>query len=135
MHNGREGQKGSRDPQYLSPHTIILEWAFVEYWQDVTDKVRLPQGSQWQEGQSSHSKNRAGEQPLQGADESLEDMVEHGLPGPNSMYDTCGQSFIAADGDHAKASTHMFEDTGVMAMLCCHDIPLFLVNMWTPGEK
>ncbi len=46
MHNGREGQKGSRDPRYLLPHTIILEWAFVEYWQDVTEKVHLPQGSQ-----------------------------------------------------------------------------------------
>ena len=51
------------------------------------------------------------------------------------MYDACGQSFIAADGDRVKASTRMFEDTGVMAMLCRHDIPLFLVNMWTPGEK
>src|SRR5260370_4785708 len=51
------------------------------------------------------------------------------------MYDTCGQSFIAADGDHAKASTHMFEDTGVMVMPCHHDIPLFLANMWTPREK
>ena len=51
------------------------------------------------------------------------------------MYDACGQSFIAADGDCVKASTHMFEDTGVMAMLCCCDVPLFLVNMWTPGEK
>ena len=46
MRNGREGQKGFRDPQYLSPHTIILEQAFVEYWQDVTDKVHPPQGSQ-----------------------------------------------------------------------------------------
>ena len=62
-------------------------------------------------------------------------MVEHGLLGPNSMYDACGLSFIAANGDHVKASTHMFEDTGVMAMLCHHDVPLFLVNMWTPGEK
>ena len=69
------------------------------------------------------------------ASESLEDTVEHGLPGPNLMYDACGQSFIAADGDHVKASTHMFEDTGVMAMHCHHDVPLFLVDMWTPGEK
>ena len=51
------------------------------------------------------------------------------------MYDACGQSFIAADGDHVKASTCMFEDTSVMVMLCRHDVPLFLVNMWTPGEK
>ena len=46
MRKGREGQRGLRDPQCFSPHTIILERAFVEHWQDITEKVRPPQGGQ-----------------------------------------------------------------------------------------
>ena len=41
MQKGREGQRGLRDPQCLSLHTIILEQAFVEHWQDITEKVYL----------------------------------------------------------------------------------------------
>ncbi|KAF9513749.1 hypothetical protein BS47DRAFT_1295737 [Hydnum rufescens UP504] len=54
---------------------------------------------------------------------------------PNSILDTCGDSFIAADGDHIKASTQHFDDTGLMAMLCQHDIPIYIANMHTAGEK
>lgn len=28
-----------------------------------------------------------------------------------------------------------FDDTGVMALICRHDIPLFLANIDTPGEQ
>ncbi|KAF9505494.1 hypothetical protein BS47DRAFT_1400330 [Hydnum rufescens UP504] len=44
-------------------------------------------------------------------------------------------SFIAADEDRVKASTQYFEDTGVIALLCRHDIPLAVASMWTAGEK
>ncbi|KAF9512304.1 hypothetical protein BS47DRAFT_1372841 [Hydnum rufescens UP504] len=50
---------------------------------------------------------------------------------PNSILDTCGHSFIAADSDHIKASTQCFDDTGLMAMLCQHDIPIYIANMHT----
>ena len=28
-----------------------------------------------------------------------------------------------------------FDDSGVMVLICCHDIPLFLANIDTPGEQ
>jgi len=28
-----------------------------------------------------------------------------------------------------------FDDTGMMALVCRHDIPLFLANVDTPGEQ
>ncbi|KAF9511868.1 hypothetical protein BS47DRAFT_1298393 [Hydnum rufescens UP504] len=62
-------------------------------------------------------------------------LVEPGLHAPNSTYDACRQSFIAADEDRIKASTQYFEDTGVIALLCRHDIPLAVASMWTAGEK
>jgi hypothetical protein len=64
-----------------------------------------------------------------------DDKVERGLDVPNSVLDGCEKSFIAADGDRIKASTQYFDDTGVMACLCRHDIPLYLANMRTAGEK
>jgi hypothetical protein len=64
-----------------------------------------------------------------------DDKVELGLNVPNSVLDGCEKSFVAADGDRIKASTQYFDDTGVMACLCRHDIPLCLANMRTAGEK
>ncbi|KAF9224596.1 hypothetical protein BS17DRAFT_795520 [Gyrodon lividus] len=46
-----------------------------------------------------------------------------------SILDGCGESFIA------EASTHFFADTGLMALLCCHNQVLWLVNMMSTGEK
>jgi Kyakuja-Dileera-Zisupton transposase len=64
-----------------------------------------------------------------------DDAVEPGMNVPNSILDTCGNSFITADGDHIKASTQWFDDTGLMALLCCHDIALYIANMRTAGKK
>ncbi|KAF9504217.1 hypothetical protein BS47DRAFT_1308549 [Hydnum rufescens UP504] len=64
-----------------------------------------------------------------------DDAVEPGMNVPNSVLNTCGDSFIAADGDRIKASTQQFDDTGLMALLCHHDIALYVANMRTPGKK
>ena len=34
-----------------------------------------------------------------------------------------------------KAAIDSFNDTGIMALICCHDIRLFLANIDTPGEQ
>ncbi|KIO07660.1 hypothetical protein M404DRAFT_135684 [Pisolithus tinctorius Marx 270] len=54
---------------------------------------------------------------------------------PISVLDGCGDSFHAADEKCEKASTCFFADTGLMALLCCHDHVLWLVNMTSAGEK
>ncbi|KAG6913223.1 hypothetical protein DXG01_008639 [Tephrocybe rancida] len=67
--------------------------------------------------------------------EDQEDCIEGGLHVPNSVLDGCESGFTAADEHRAKASTQFFDDTALMALLCHHDIVLFLANMHSAGEK
>ncbi|KAI6141451.1 hypothetical protein BKA82DRAFT_4331722 [Pisolithus tinctorius] len=65
----------------------------------------------------------------------IEKHFEDGMRVPISVLDGCGDSFHAADEKREKASTCFFADTGLMALLCCHDHVLWLVNMTSAGEK
>ena len=54
---------------------------------------------------------------------------------PTSIRDhECAQTFIAAQGHVAKANGQWCDETGLMVMVCCHDHPLFLASITTPGE-
>ncbi|KAF8064953.1 hypothetical protein FPV67DRAFT_1671258 [Lyophyllum atratum] len=64
-----------------------------------------------------------------------EDGYEGSLRVPTSVLDGCESSFTAADGRREKASTQFFDDTALMALVCRHDIVLFLANMRSAGEK
>ncbi|KAG6901246.1 hypothetical protein DXG01_001263, partial [Tephrocybe rancida] len=64
-----------------------------------------------------------------------EDRIEGGLHVPNSVLDGCESGFTATDERRAKASTQFFDDTALMALLCRHNIVLFLANMRSAGEK
>jgi hypothetical protein len=68
--------------------------------------------------------------------------VDHGEDGfeptmkvSNSVLNDCRDSFKAADERRVKASTKFFSDTGLMVLLCRHDLVLWLVNMTSPGER
>ena len=54
---------------------------------------------------------------------------------PDEAIDSCETSYEAADGSKKKAAMDNFDDTGVMALICCHDIPLFFANIDSPGEQ
>ncbi|KAG2092828.1 uncharacterized protein F5147DRAFT_821605 [Suillus discolor] len=54
---------------------------------------------------------------------------------PHDAIDKCENSYEAADGKKQKSSMDSFDDTGVMALICRHDIPLFFANIDTPGEQ
>jgi hypothetical protein len=54
---------------------------------------------------------------------------------PDAAVDECEESHEAADGRKEKTNTDKFDDTGLMALVCRHDIPLFLANIDTPGEQ
>ncbi len=54
---------------------------------------------------------------------------------PDDTLDDCEKAFTAAQGHIAKSSNKIFADTALMALLCRHDRPLFLVNMTTSGER
>ncbi|KIK16302.1 hypothetical protein PISMIDRAFT_15932 [Pisolithus microcarpus 441] len=54
---------------------------------------------------------------------------------PDEAIDQCENSYEAANGKKQKAAMESFDDTGIMALICHHDIPLFFANIDTPGEQ
>ena len=54
---------------------------------------------------------------------------------PDAALDECEKSFEAADEKKCKTQGSKFDDTGLMALVCRHDIVLFLANVDTPGEQ
>jgi hypothetical protein len=126
---GHEGETGSHDPAIASPSTIMLSRGYLEQWERKIEEIRPPRPSR------SGQKRKANESGEDHVDPTEDDKVEPGLHAPNSTYDACRESFIAADEDRIKASTQYFEDTGIMALLCRHDCPLAAASMWTAGEK
>ncbi|KAF9504947.1 hypothetical protein BS47DRAFT_1368427 [Hydnum rufescens UP504] len=111
--------------------TIELSQEALEAWEQKVRGIQPGRGEP-RAGQKCKAHEAVEREDLQ-AEEG--DKVKRNLNMPNSTYRACGESFIAANGDRIKASTQYFSDTGVLAMLCQHDIPIFLANMWTAGEK
>ncbi|TFK51477.1 hypothetical protein OE88DRAFT_1644930 [Heliocybe sulcata] len=54
---------------------------------------------------------------------------------PDEAVDSCEHGHDAADEHKTKTNKDIFDDTGVMALVCRHDIPIFLANIDTPGEQ
>ena len=108
-----EGNVGSKDPTFMSPRTVFLSENFVQNWKDHVETIHPPKKP------SKKHRNHEGEVvDIECAPADADDRREFGLPVPNSMYDACSESFIAADGEHIKALMDYFADTGVMAILC-----------------
>ncbi|KAG2115497.1 hypothetical protein DEU56DRAFT_919407 [Suillus clintonianus] len=54
---------------------------------------------------------------------------------PDEAIDQCETAYEAADGKKQKPAMDSFDDTGIMALICRHDIPLFFANIDSPGEQ
>ncbi|KAG6371481.1 hypothetical protein JVT61DRAFT_9515 [Boletus reticuloceps] len=54
---------------------------------------------------------------------------------PDETLDSCEASYEAADGNKQKTCMDSFNDTGIMALICRHDILLFFANIDSPGEQ
>jgi hypothetical protein len=54
---------------------------------------------------------------------------------PDEAIDECESSYEAADGHKVKAAMEDFDNAGLMALICRHDIPLFFANIDTPGKQ
>ncbi|RXW11782.1 hypothetical protein EST38_g14073 [Candolleomyces aberdarensis] len=54
---------------------------------------------------------------------------------PDSAVDECEDGHIAGSGTYVKTSTKKYDDTSTMALVCRHNIPIFLANINTPGEQ
>ena len=53
---------------------------------------------------------------------------------PDEAVDDCENAHTATNGSQNKTSAQ-FDDNGLMALVCHHDIPLFFANIDTPGEQ
>ncbi|KAG2159666.1 uncharacterized protein EDB93DRAFT_1065627, partial [Suillus bovinus] len=53
----------------------------------------------------------------------------------DEAVDQCETAYKAADGKKQKAARDNFNYTGIMALICRHDIPLFFANIDSPGEQ
>ncbi|OJT12711.1 hypothetical protein TRAPUB_10739 [Trametes pubescens] len=60
---------------------------------------------------------------------------KHDSQVPEAALDQCEKSYQAADEKKEKTHGTKFDDTGLMALVCRHDIVLFLANVDTPGEQ
>ncbi|TFK57837.1 hypothetical protein BDN72DRAFT_782814, partial [Pluteus cervinus] len=54
---------------------------------------------------------------------------------PHEAVDLCKESYDAANESKQKANAERYDDTGLMCLVCRHDIPIFLANIDTPGEQ
>ncbi|EJD33287.1 hypothetical protein AURDEDRAFT_77098, partial [Auricularia subglabra TFB-10046 SS5] len=54
---------------------------------------------------------------------------------PEAAVKQCEKSHTAANGSRQKAASDRHDDRGLMALVCRHDIPLFVCNIDTPGEQ
>ncbi|KAJ2912602.1 hypothetical protein MD484_g7823, partial [Candolleomyces efflorescens] len=54
---------------------------------------------------------------------------------PDEAIDECENGHIAGTGTKVKTDPDRFDDTGTMALVCRHDIPILLANIDTPGEQ
>ena len=52
-----------------------------------------------------------------------------------SILNQYNDLFVATDNKTKKASMQFFADTSLVALLCCHNRPLWTVNMPLVGEK
>ncbi|KAF8338814.1 uncharacterized protein EI90DRAFT_2893251, partial [Cantharellus anzutake] len=110
---GMEEKVRGKDPAFTSLRTVFLSEDFVQFWKEHVETICPTKKS------SRKRRNREGEEvDIERAPAGADDRREFGLPVPNSTYDACSESFIAADGERIKASTDYFADTGVMVILC-----------------
>lgn len=54
---------------------------------------------------------------------------------PDTALDECEKSYEAANEKKDKSIGTKFDDTGLMALVCRHDLVLFLANIDTAGEQ
>ena len=76
--------------------------------------------------------------------DAVGDRIEHARQRPSRVYktkvpdtaiDDCQDSHEAADGRKEKTSGEQFDDRGLAALVCRHDIVLFFANIDSPGEQ
>ncbi|KAG6846917.1 hypothetical protein H0H93_011144, partial [Arthromyces matolae] len=113
----------ARDPSHIHPRTLFVPESRAEEMENYVEGLRGAKDA------------RPNKKPRVEADEEDDCIENPALLVPKSVLDSCEASFTAADARRTKASTQFFDDTALMALVCRHDLVLFLVNMRSAGEK
>ncbi|KAG6847590.1 hypothetical protein H0H93_007164, partial [Arthromyces matolae] len=106
---------GARDPPHSHPCSVFVPEPEVEKMECYVAQKR-PTNPRPQK------RTRHGEE-----DEGC-NHYEGPLQVPKSVLDDCEASFTVADDRREKASIQFFDDTALMALVCRHDVVLFLAN-------
>ncbi|KAK7441222.1 hypothetical protein VKT23_016703 [Stygiomarasmius scandens] len=113
-------QTSRRDPARQHPDSFFLSDQEVK---DAEARV-----------ESARDRRPAKKTKPEADDHAEDDHMEPGMRVSKAVLDLCGGSFTAAHEYLAKVVSAGYDVTGLMALLCRHDRPLFVVNMTTPGE-
>ena len=110
--------KRAMDPPHRHPRSLFLDETLVDRMEKYVNSVRPPKESKVRKPSEE------------------DDGYEHdSLRVPRSVLDGCNDSFLAADESREKASTQLFDVTGLMSLICRHDRVLWVVNVKSAGEK
>ena len=113
--------KQTRDPPHHHTSSFFIDEDLIATMEEYVNTVRPPRPAKERTTSSTADEN---------------DQYEHAeLKVPRSVLNGCNNSFIAADEAQEKASTQFFDVTGLIALICCHDHVLWILNMTSPGKK
>ncbi|THU97957.1 hypothetical protein K435DRAFT_661825 [Dendrothele bispora CBS 962.96] len=112
-----------RDPARKHPDSFFIPQEEVNAVEGRVDAARL-------DGHQTKRSRTNGNQEVE-----EDDHFEPGMAVSKAVLDSCGSSFKAAREFLAKVIPKGSDVTGIMALLCRHDRPLWVVNMTTPGER
>ncbi|THU94400.1 hypothetical protein K435DRAFT_820010 [Dendrothele bispora CBS 962.96] len=107
-------QSERRDPARKHPDSFFLSDDEVQEVEARVESARAGRPTK---------KTKTGEE-----EQNEDDRMEPGMRVSKAVLDLCGETL-------AKVVSAGYDVTGLMALLCRHDRPLFVVNMSTPGER
>lgn len=110
-----------------------------EYVDKVGREVETARKTRKGSGRSRKKKQKASTkqetQPDESSGSDTEDEKNRGKKVPRHAVKGCERSHAAGSGSNVKTQMDQFDDAGLMAAVCRHDIPLFVCNIDTPGEQ
>lgn len=114
--------QGARDPPRMHPRSVFIPEKEAEAMEKYVESIRP-------------SKKPLSKRHKTASDQEADTYEHPYLKVPKSVLDDCESAFKAANSRRAKSSIQFSDDTGLMALVCRHDIVLWLVNMRSAGEK
>ncbi|KAG1722589.1 uncharacterized protein EDB91DRAFT_1255981 [Suillus paluster] len=137
--------KSPSDKALVKPFNACQDYVEAEYWESQNTSTSEATAPEWliPPGDSPHFYDTSYFLPKVQVNTISHHILQsrksppkpHKSSVPHEAIDQCENSYEVADGKKQKSLMDSFDDTGVMALICRHDIPLFFANIDTPGEQ